>query len=130
MKSIIVFDGECLMCNRFILFILRKDIQEKHFFTTQQSEFWKEYIQKIPREYKVIDSILLLQDGVILTYSTAIIKIFRSLGGLYSLFSVFYIIPKSLRDRLYKYMAKHRLFLFGQADSCLLLDKTKNYRIL
>ena len=82
-------------------------------YTPLQGEFVKSL--DIPDN---IDSIIFYQDGNTYYKSNAILKILRSLGGIWVLSNVFYIIPRVIRDYIYDLIAKYRYKMFGIMESC------------
>ena len=116
---IILFDGVCNLCNSSVQFILKRDGTGKFRFSSLQSEFSKEMLKRYNLPVDYLESIILLHNGKIYTSSDAVIEILNHLGGFYKLFSVFKIIPKFLREPLYKFIARNRYRWFGRKDSCM-----------
>jgi len=106
--SIIYFDGVCVLCNNSIRFLLKRDHQKR---------FKLGFIQNITTD-KNIDSIVLVHKGKKYYYSTAIIKSMTLLGGVYTFAVLFFLIPKQVRDYLYKYLVRNRYKWFGKHKSC------------
>lgn len=112
-EKIIIFDGICGLCNKSIDILMKLDTQKIFQYTSLQGEFVKTLDIK-----PEIDSIIFYEDGYVYYKSTAILKIFRSLGGIWILTQFFYIIPKVLRDFIYDVIAKYRYGIFGKMQSC------------
>lgn len=89
------------------------DEQKKFKYTSLQGEFVKTL--DIPND---IDSIIFYQDGKLYYKSNAILKILRSLGGIWVFTNIFYIIPTFVRDYIYDLIAKYRYKIFGKLESC------------
>lgn len=115
-KKIILFDGECNFCNSTVNFIILHDPSGLFRFASLNSEIGN----KLLKEYSVepTDSIVLIEQGKAYTHSTAILRILKNLKGLWKLLYVFILVPKPLRDFLYRAFAKNRYKLFGQ--SCMI----------
>ena len=121
-KPIIFFDGNCGVCNFFVQFVLKWDKKEFFYFAHLNSDFTKKVLSDLDSlDYFKKDSILLLDYNLnIWTYSTAVLKIFRELK-FFSSFYFFILIPKFLRDTVYKIFAKNRhLFI---KNKCTVLNK-------
>ena len=119
MDSIVLFDGVCNFCNGAVNFIIRHDHEGKYRFAPLQSTIGEE--MKI--EYGIardVDSIVLIEDRQAFTHSDAALRIARGLGGIWSLGYAFVIVPKVIRDWMYKLFAKHRYSLFGKRDVCMI----------
>ena len=117
--SLILFDGMCNLCNGFIQCILKLDKKDVFRFGLLQSD----QVQKILRRYELknsgLSTIVLLEDERIDVESDAVLKIARNLGGSWSLVYVFIIVPKFIRDNVYRIISRHRFWLFGKLDACM-----------
>jgi predicted DCC family thiol-disulfide oxidoreductase YuxK len=74
--------------------------------------------------------VILCENGEMYECSEAIIRIAEILGGFYRLAVVFRIIPKSIRDALYNFIAGHRYQWFGKRESCMIPDLRLSNRFL
>lgn len=120
-KKIILFDGVCNLCESSVQFIIKHDKKDVFRFVALQSDLGKKIIQYIGIESDNLDSIVLYNPGVAYFYkSNAAIEIARDLGGLYQFATIFRIIPSSIRNRIYDYIAKNRYQWYGKKESCLL----------
>lgn len=104
---LLAFDGECLLCHSFIRVLLRLDRKEMFQLTSIDSDYFKERIKKQPVDV-TIDSIILFSDTSVYYESTAIIETLRQLPFIGRLAPLGYLIPKGIRDNLYRLIAKHR----------------------
>ncbi len=112
-QKIIIFDGICGLCNNSINILIWLDTQKIFHYTSLQGEF----IKTLDIEPN-IDSIIFYEDGMLYYKSTAILQILRSLGGIWVLSNVFYIIPRVVRDFIYDIIAKYRYNIFSKMESC------------
>lgn len=129
-KAVILFDGVCNLCNASVAFIIKNDPEGIFHFAPLQSDFPKEILQLHSIERKVIDSIVLIEDGNIYCKSTAVLKISRKLRGIWPVFYVFIVVPKPIRDLLYDLVARYRYSIFGKRESCMLPDENNKSRFL
>jgi predicted DCC family thiol-disulfide oxidoreductase YuxK len=118
--SLIYFDGVCVLCNNSIRFLLKRDHQKR---------FKLDFIQNISTD-KNIESIVLVHKDKKYYYSTAIIKSITLLGGVYTFAVLFILIPKQVRDYLYKHLASNRYKWFGKHKSCPLPPKDWDERMI
>lgn len=119
MSSILLFDGVCNFCNDSVNFIIRRDPDKKFRFAPLQSDFGIDMRKK----YEIaddVDSVVLIENDQAYMHSTAVLRIAKNLGGIYSLAYVFIIFPSFIRDIFYKLFAKYRYRLFGQKDICMM----------
>ena len=117
-ERIIIFDGVCGFCNKAVDTLIRIDTQKRFHYTSLQGEFVKTLNVK-PH----IDSIIFYEDGTLYYRSTAIIKILRSLGGIWIFTNLFYLIPRVIRDYIYDLIATNRYRIFGKMESCRIPKK-------
>ncbi|PKP42915.1 MAG: thiol-disulfide oxidoreductase [Bacteroidetes bacterium HGW-Bacteroidetes-13] len=120
-KEIILFDGVCNLCNGAVLFIIKRDRDDVFRFVSLQSELGKEIIRYIGVDISKTDSIVWYKPGEAYYYkSDAALMIINHFGGILSLLNVFKIIPASLRNLLYDFIAKNRYNWFGKKESCMI----------
>jgi len=120
-KEIILFDGVCNLCNGAVLFIIKRDRDDVFRFVSLQSELGKEIIRYIVVDISKTDSIVWYKPGEAYYYkSDAALMIINHFGGIWSLLNVFKIIPASLRNLLYDFIAKNRYNWFGKKESCMI----------
>jgi len=117
MDQVIIFDGICGLCNKSVDILIKIDTEKIFTYTSLQGEF----VKTLDLEPD-IDSILFYQDGTVYYKSTAILKIFQALGGVWKITAIFFLIPKMLRDYLYDTIAKYRYKIFGKREHCRLPD--------
>lgn len=118
--SIIVFDGVCLLCSRWVRFLLKHDHAARYHFATMQSDSGRALLRAHGLDPDSPLSFLLVQEGHGYTDSTAIAKVlsgleqrrWRWLGR-----SILWV-PRCLRDPTYRFVARHRYRIFGQSRSC------------
>lgn len=119
-KKIILFDGVCNLCNSAVQFIIKHDKKDVFRFVALQSELGQEILNYIGIDVKNIDSIVLYEPGVAYYYkSDAALQIAGNLNGLFSLGTVFKILPTGIRNELYDYIAKNRYKWYGKKESCM-----------
>jgi predicted DCC family thiol-disulfide oxidoreductase YuxK len=120
-KKIILFDGICNFCNASVLFIVRHDKKDVFRFVSLQTTFGQEILNHIGVDIKKIDSIVLYEPGVAYYLkSEAAFKIAYELNGLYKFLGFFSVLPKSITNLFYDYIAKNRYKWFGKKESCMM----------
>lgn len=118
-KTLVLFDGHCLLCSRTVQFILRHDKSKSFVFASLQSEPGKQIRTDfyIPEE---IDSVIIIHRGKVSYYSESVFVIAKQLGRFWKLFLFFRIIPKKWADRVYRWIAGRRYRWFEKQTSCFL----------
>ena len=119
-KSVILFDGVCNLCNRSVLFIIKHDRSAKFQFAALQSNFGQHQLTKVNLPIDVLNTILLIKNGKVYSKSSAALEIARDLGGLWPAFYVFKIVPAFIRDVVYDFIAKNRYRWFGRQEACMI----------
>jgi predicted DCC family thiol-disulfide oxidoreductase YuxK len=120
-KKIILFDGVCNLCNSSVQYVIKRDKNDDFRFVALQSEKGQEILKHIGINTKHIDSIVLYIPGVAYYYkSSAALEIAKNLGGVFTLSTIFKMIPSRLRDFLYDYIAKNRYEWYGKQESCMM----------
>ncbi|HAW52083.1 MAG TPA: thiol-disulfide oxidoreductase [Flavobacteriales bacterium] len=114
--NIVFFDGLCGLCNKTVDFLIRIDRKDKLVFAPLQGETAKKHLSE--SQIKDPDTIVFSQNGRLLIKSTAVIRILIEVGGMWSLFSIFRIFPKFVRDGLYDFVARSRFRWFGKRETC------------
>ena len=118
--QIILFDGVCNLCNGFVQFILKRDAKDVFRFGSLQSEKAQNLLKHKAPKALDLSTVVLIDGDKVATESDAVLLIAKKLGGVWSLCYVFIILPKFLRDAVYRFVAKHRYHIFGQRDSCMI----------
>lgn len=117
-KSIILFDGVCNLCNTSVNFVIDRDSRDRFLFAALQSDFAKNRLQELGYYDFTLSSVLLVEGERVYKESTAALRIAKGLGGLWPLLYIMIIIPSSLRDVVYKNIARNRYKWFGKRESC------------
>lgn len=127
MERIVLFDDECIFCNKAVHFILNRDHKKLYYFVALESIKGKEIKEKfsLPPD---IDSFFLVKDNKVYDRSTAALQVFKDLKGPIKLLSIFLFIPKSIRDLVYRVIAKNRYRLTRNSNYCLLPSKEHRKR--
>ncbi len=120
MGAIVLFDGVCNFCNASVNFVIERDKAGYFKFAPLQSEIGEELAAKHGIDKIETDSVIVVEDEKIYTHSSAALRITRKLDGIWSWIYAFIIVPRPIRDFLYKLFAKHRYLLFGKQDSCMM----------
>lgn len=119
---IIVFDGECIMCNGFIQWFIAHDIDQQLRYSCLQ------HVDDNP--YSKIDSVFLYADGLVYTHSDVGIRAATYLAKPYYYLYILKYIPKALRDTFYNLIARYRYWLFGKYNHCMLPQADQKHLFL
>src|SRR5574341_658753 len=126
-RKIILFDGVCNLCNRSVIFILKREKDPVFQFASIQSEAGKELLEWCGLPSSFNQAVVYIENGEIYLGSTAALKIGQNLIFPWLLLaSAGFIVPKFIRDWVYNQIAQHRYQWFGKKDVCMV--PTENLR--
>lgn len=128
-SKIVVFDGECIVCNRFFHFLLKYDKRKELQFATLQSEWAKATIPKYFKNETAPDSIILFEGNRLYFKSSAALRAIASLGNFWSIVKILLWIPKVFRDMIYDFVARNRFNWWGK-KACLIPDSNLRERFV
>lgn len=127
---LVVFDGVCGMCNRFIVAVLRRDVKGVLRFTSNSSPFAKRVLAQFAEDNDAQRTIMVLDEGQLLKRSDAVLCIARHLGFPYSVATIFRIVPRVVRDWVYDLIARNRYRFFSKVEECQLIPAELRSRIM
>ena len=122
-QPIVLFDGDCNLCNYSVQFLLKNNVKKNLNFTSLQSESGKRILSLAGNSIQHTDSVLFLKDNTLSVRSTAALDIAAHLGFIWQIFQVLRIVPLSLRDGIYRIIANNRNKWFGKKSSCLITNE-------
>lgn len=132
-RAVVLFDGECVMCNRWVHFITREEREPLFHFAPLQSDVGRMTLLKHGLSESYRDSIVVLEakpaGDLIFTKSAAILRVLSGLGGFWRLFCLSRLVPSAAKDFLYDQVARRRNWFFKGSVRCELLP-IATYRLL
>ncbi len=111
-----LFDGVCNLCNASVNFLIDRDQEAVFRFAPLQSDVGRALVADCDLEGE--DSIVLVEGGRCSIRSTAALRIAQRMDGAWPFLSALLIIPRPLRDFLYRSLAQNRYRWFGKQDAC------------
>lgn len=114
---LVLFDGDCNLCNNSVQFILKRDAKAQFRFASLQSQAGRAALEALGAG-DLPDSIMLIKDRKLQMKSTAALAIARGLRWPWPLLSVFWLVPYPLRNLVYDLVARNRIRWFGKRESC------------
>lgn len=128
-KNIIFFDGQCGLCNRFINFILRFDSKKQLYFSPLQGDTAKKLLNSgLSRDLR---SIVFWDTRRAHLRSDAVLNTLKKIGGVWGLLAgLLGIIPRSVRDASYDFIAFRRYRWFGKQPTCRIPTPEEQIRFL
>jgi predicted DCC family thiol-disulfide oxidoreductase YuxK len=129
-SATIVFDGRCVLCSRWVRFLLRFDRRGRYRFAAMQGAHGRALLAAHGLDPDDPLSFLLVDAGAAHTDSDAIVRVLVGLGGPWRLAVLLRALPRGLRDAGYRALARNRYRWFGRHDACLLPDPQQQWRFL
>jgi predicted DCC family thiol-disulfide oxidoreductase YuxK len=135
-NPIIFYDGVCGLCNRLVQFLLKHDTEGRLRFASLQSDFAKKVLNRHGIDATDLDTVQVVENYEqpgerVLQRSDAILRAGRELGGFWGMSSaVGGVVPRALRDLVYRFVATNRYRVFGKYDTCMLPDPSQRSRFL
>lgn len=118
--KVIVFDGVCLLCNRSVAFVLKHDRRQQFRFATMQSVAGSALLAAQGLDPMDPLSFLLVEDGTVYTDSDAALRVVTGFGGAWRMAGVLRVVPRVLRDAIYRWIARNRYRWFGRHEACMI----------
>lgn len=127
---VLVFDGVCVLCSRWVRFILAHEREPALRFAAMQSASGRALLLAHGLDPDDPLSLLYVEEGRGYIDSEAILRVAAGFGGLWRLCAVARAIPRAVRDRLYRVLARNRYRWFGRNEACLVPRATEAARFL
>jgi predicted DCC family thiol-disulfide oxidoreductase YuxK len=129
-RSIIIFDGKCVLCSGFANFILRADRKRRFRLLAAQTQTGAALYRHFALDPLDYETNVLLEEGRAWFKSEGSIRIFERLGFPWSLVSIGRLLPRGMRDWLYDLIARNRFRWFGRRQTCYLPDPSQADRFI
>lgn len=122
-QQLILFDGVCNLCERWVQFVIRNDAAGRFRFASLQSDVARSILDEYRYSYDELSSFLLVADGRLYRKSRAALAVARQLDRPWP--AVYYLVcwvPLFLADRVYDFIGSHRYRWFGKKVACWVPD--------
>ena len=131
---LLLFDSDCLLCNRLVQFVLHHQKTPVFFFAALQSPPGQ-LVRQHTTEAKLSDSLLLVtviadSGPVVKSRSAAVWAVLARLKYPWRLLVIFKVVPAFIADRLYDLVAVSRYKIWGRAQHCLVPDPSDRHRFI
>ena len=134
--TILLYDGVCGLCNRLVQFLIKRDKRGALQFASLQSDFAAKVLGRHGIDSTDLDTFHLVinyeQPGErVLSRGDAVLRAWRELGGFWKALAVIgQVVPRALRDLLYRFIARIRYRVFGKYETCMLPEPNQRSRFL
>jgi len=116
--GIVLFDGTCAFCERAVVFIARRDAAGYFRFGASQTPEAAALLAQHGLTRDTARSLILIEGGRGYLRSTASLRIAARLRAPWSWLRVGLMVPRPVRDSLYRVVAAVRHRLAGRSNAC------------
>jgi predicted DCC family thiol-disulfide oxidoreductase YuxK len=115
---ILFYDGDCGLCAKVVQWLLRRDRHRRFRYAPLQGTTYAALGVAKPQD---LSTMVLLDDRRLHERGDAALAVGRHLGGVWAFAAgVARIVPRAIRDAVYRFVARRRHRWFGHADACRL----------
>ena len=116
---ILLFDGYCNFCNAWVRLIVRRDTAKKILFASLQSSVGRKMLEEHKIDVNYNESLVFFEEERFSVSSTAALRIYSYLDGWERHLKILTVLPRPLRDAVYRFFAKYRYKWFGRREQCM-----------
>jgi predicted DCC family thiol-disulfide oxidoreductase YuxK len=127
--DVILFDGVCVFCSRWVRFIADRDKAKRFRFTTIQSAYGARLAQALGIDLDDPDTNAVIHGGLAYKKSDGALTVLSHLPG-WGFTRALFAVPKPLRDAVYNLIARNRYRIFGKFDACIVPDAKLRARMI
>ena len=127
--GIILYDGVCVLCSGWMRFVLRRDREKLFRFTPIQSDYGRALAQGLGIDPDDPDTNAAVWGGIAYRRSDAALRVVSLLPG-WGWVRGLQMVPRPLRDLVYRCIARSRYRLWGRHAVCDFGDATYADRVI
>ncbi|MBR0737303.1 thiol-disulfide oxidoreductase DCC family protein [Bradyrhizobium liaoningense] len=127
--DVILFDGVCIFCSRWVRFVAKRDKTGRFRFTPIQSDYGTRLARTFGIDPDDPDTNAVVHGGEVFMKSDAALTVLSQLPR-WGWVRVLFAAPKPLRDRVYSLIARNRYRIFGKYDACFVPDADLRARVI
>jgi predicted DCC family thiol-disulfide oxidoreductase YuxK len=127
--DVILYDGVCVFCSRWIRFIASRDVNKRFRFTAIQSGYGTRLAQAFGIDPNDPDTNAVIDGGIAYFKSDAALTVLSNLPG-WQWVRALRAFPKPLRDAIYNLVARNRYRIFGKYEACFVPDAEFRGRVM
>lgn len=127
---IIVFDSLCVLCTANARFVLKHDRHRRFRLASMQGKAGARLFADHGIDPDDPDTIILVDGDRVLRDCDAVLAIYAGCGWPWRAVAAFRLVPRALRDPVYRLVARNRYRLFGRLESCWVPSPADRARLL
>ena len=117
-KDIIIFDGECNLCNGVVGWLMKFAPKDLFEFVPFQSPRGQKLLIEHGFPTEQLETVILLDDQGVHTHSDGFLRVVSKIPKWKKVAALLAFIPRMIRDFIYRTASKHRVQWFGSSQSC------------
>lgn len=117
-KDVVIFDGECNLCNGVVGWLLKFAPEDLFHFTPFQSPEGQHLLKQYGFPTEPLDTVILIDSDGAKTHSDGFLKIISKMPKWQRVAALLAFIPRLIRDGIYKIASRNRVKWFGKSRSC------------
>jgi predicted DCC family thiol-disulfide oxidoreductase YuxK len=127
--DVILYDGVCVFCSRWIRFIATRDTDRRFRFTAIQSGYGTRLAQAFGIDADDPDTNAVIHGGEAFFKSDAALTVLSNLPG-WGWVRALRLVRKGFRDAVYNLVARNRYRIFGKYEDCFVPDAGVRARVM
>ena len=127
--GVILYDGVCVLCSGWMRFVLQRDRDRLFRFTPIQSNYGRALAKGLGINPEDPDTNAVIWNGVAYRRSDAALRVVSLLPG-WGWVRALYLVPRILRDAVYRLIARTRYRVWGRHTVCDLGGEHYGERVL
>ncbi len=117
-KSVIVFDGECNLCNGVVGWLLKFAPEDIFQFVPFQSPQGQDLLKQYDFPTNHLETVILFDENGKHTHSDGFLKIISKIPKWRLPAALLAFVPRIVRDTIYKIASRNRVKWFGKSQTC------------
>ena len=127
---ILLFDGHCNLCNVWVQFIVKRDPAGTIRFASLQSLAGRRLLEEHKIDENYIESLVFFEEERFSVSSSAALRTLSYMDGWQKHLIILAVVPRSLRDLVYRFIARNRYKWFGRREQCMIPTTELSKRFL
>ena len=127
--DVILYDGVCVFCSRWIRFVATRDRDRRFRFTAIQSPYGTRLARAFGIDPQDPDTNAVIHGGLAFFKSDGALTVLSLLPG-WGWVRALRLFPKPLRDAVYNLVARNRYRIFGKYEECFVPDAAMKARVM